>query len=321
MKIAILSPPWIALPPIGYGGTERVVFELTEGLVKKGHQVTLFATGDTKTSARLKYYYKNALGNDWNKKQSQYLALYHIHNFISLVKKEKFDIIHNHFFYLTLFFLDFINTPFLTTLHGPLYSQVKDLGRADDQNIEEKRNILLYFKNYPFVSISNHQRKGLPQLNYIKTIYNGVKVDKIKFSQKKGKYLAWLGRITPKKGVDLAIKVALKLNLPLKISGYIDPLDQQFFDEKIKPLIEKNSSTITFLGEFKDEEKKNQFLGDALLTLFPLRWHEPFGIVMIESLATGTPVVAFTQGSAPEVIKDGETGFIVNPSDDDIRGN
>ena len=310
MKIALLSPPWIAIPPVGYGGTERVVFQLAEGLVKKGHKVTLFATGDSQTSAKLAFCFKKALGNDWRIKQNPYLSLEHVYTFIKLAKKENFDIIHNHASYVPLFFLSLENFNFVTTLHGPLDQEIKKLKDKDDILIDAKRRVLSLFKNTPFVSISNHQRKGMPELNYLATVYNGVEIEKFPLGEGRGNYLVWLGRITPKKGVDIAIKVALRLQMPLKISAFIDPVEKDYFENIITPLINQ-SKLIEFIGELKNEKEKAKFLGEALATLYPIRWHEPFGIVMIESMVCGTPVIAFNKGSVGEILEEGKTGYIV----------
>jgi len=309
MKIAILSTPWIAVPPKGYGGIELVVANLTEGLVRRGHDVMLFATGDSKTSARLEYEHDQALGNDWSTKQNPYPFLAHLHKFFQIIRREKFDIIHNNAQYVPQYFLDLQNTPFLNTLHGAFYKGLV----APSGLIEDKRKTLIRFKNHPYVSISDNQRTGIPDLNYIKTVYNGVRASNFSLGEGKGGYLAWLGRITPNKGVDVAIEVAKKTGLPLKISAFVDSSDQKYFNEKIKPQITGN---IKITGPIKNQKEKNEFLGGAIATLFPIRWHEPFGLVMVESMACGTPVIAFAQGSAPEVIENGKTGFLV----DDLEG-
>lgn len=318
MKIALLAPPWIAIPPLGYGGTERVVYQLAEGLVKKGHQVTLFATGDSQTSAKLAFCFEKALGNDWRIKQNPYLSLEHIYAFIKLAKKENFDIIHNHASYVPLFFLSLQNFNFVTTLHGPLDQELKKLKDKDDFLIDAKRRVLFLFRKTPFVSISNHQRKGMRELNYIRTVYNGVEIEKFPLGEGKGNYLAWLGRVTPKKGADIAIKVALRLGMPLKISAFVDPVEKDYFESVIKPLINQ-SKLIEFIGELKDDKEKAKFLGEALVTLYPIRWHEPFGIVMVESMVCGTPVIAFNKGSVPEIVEDGKTGYIVENEEEMIE--
>lgn len=315
MKIAVLSTPWITIPPIGYGGIELVINNLVEGLVKKGHQVMLFATGDSKTSARLEYFYNKALGNDLSLKINPYIILNHLHKFFSLVKKEKFDIIHNHTQYIGMFFCDLQNTPFVHTLHGAYYKNLQ----APSGFIDSKRKVLWQFRHHPFISISNNQRLGMPELNYIATIYNGIKANEFKLGKGDGGYLAWLGRITSNKGVDIAINIAKKINLPLKIAAFLDKgADNEYFEKEIKPLIEKNKDIVEVVGEIKNPAQKTEFLGKALATLFPIRWHEPFGLVMVESMASGTPVIAFDKGSVREVVENNKTGFIVNTEEEMI---
>lgn len=315
MKIAVLSPPWIAVPPVGYGGTELVVANLVEGLVKRGHEVMLFATGDSKTSARLEYFYEKAIGNDLSLKLNPFYLLNHFHKFFKIVKQEKFDIIHNHTAYQGMFFCDLQDTPFVHTLHGGYYKDLK----APSGFVEDKRQVLWQFRHHPFISISNNQRQGMPELNYIATVYNGIKPEEFKLGNGEGGYLAWLGRITPNKGLDIAIRVAQKLKIPLKIAAFVDPgADGKYFEEQIKPLISQTKE-VEFLGEICDPEKKTDFLGKAIATLFPIRWHEPFGLVMVESMASGTPVIAFNKGSVPEVIENEKTGFIVENENEMIE--
>lgn len=312
MKIAILSTPWIAVPPKGYGGIEAVVANLTEGLVKRGHDVLLFATGDSQTCARLAYAYTQALGNNLLLKQNPYNILRHIHGFMKIVIQEKFDIIHNHNQYQSMYFLDLISTPFVHTLHGSTRQKEKVVSGY----IDDIRDTLNRFAHHAFVSISDNQRQGMPHLNYIKTVYNGIKTDEFYLGEGKGGYLAWIGRITPTKGVDTAIRVARKAGLPLKIAAFIDPGDRAYFESEIKPQLGKN---IEFLGEIRDPKEKAKFLADAIATLFPIRWHEPFGLVMVESMASGTPVIAFPFGSASEVIEDGKTGFLVKDEEEMVE--
>jgi len=309
MKIAIIAPPWIAIPPKGYGGIEAVVANLTEGLVKRGHEVLLFATGDSQTSARLAYTYPKALGNNLLLKNNPYNLLRHIHGFMKIVTQEQFDILHNHSQYQTMYFLDLISTPFVHTLHGSMYRKEKVVSG----HIDDIRDTLNRFAHHAFVSISDNQRQAMPHLNYIRTVYNGIKTDEFYLGEGKGGYLAWIGRITPTKGLDTAIRVAQKTGLPLKIAAFIDVGDKEYFEKEIKPLLGKNTE---FLGEIIDPREKAKFLADAIATLFPIRWHEPFGLVMVESIASGTPVIAFPFGSASEVIQDGKTGFLVQDEEE-----
>ncbi len=315
MKIAIISTPWIKVPPKGYGGTESVVYNLTEGLIKKNHQVTLFATGDSRTSAHLDFFYKKALGNNYYLKLNYYHSLNHIYYAISKINRDKFDIIHNHAGRVASYFLDLQKTPFVHTLHGSYNKNLSD----QYQISPSARESMYYFKHHPYVSISNRQRYDIPELNFIATIYNGINIEKFDFSLIGGLEIVWIGRITKTKGIEELIKTINLVNKKLKLSFFIDKNEEDYFNKIIKPLL--NNPLVDIYPEIKEDVKKTEFLAKGRLFLFPIQWDEPFGIVMIESMACGTPVVAFARGSVPEVVKDGETGFIVNPSDNDIRGN
>lgn len=311
MKIALISPPWIAVPPMGYGGIERVVSMITEGMVKKGHEVTLFATGDSQTSAHLDFYYKKALGNNLPLKFNPYNMLNHLYHFFSRAK-EQFDIIHNHSGMFSLFFSHFFETPFIYTLHG---SYMKNDSESMYDIAESGREMLKKFPLIPYVSISHKQREGLPALNYAKTIYNGIILSEFDFNEKGGNTLLWFGRVTPTKGLDTAIKVAQQTEKKLHAIYFLDEGDVNYFQQEIQPFCDKAFCTME--TEIKEVKGKSDFLGKGRALLFPIRWDEPFGIVMIEAMACGVPVIAYARGSVPEVIRDGETGFIVN--DDEKR--
>src|SRR3989344_964955 len=315
MKIAIINPPWITLPPYGYGGREKVVYDIVEGMVKKGHDVTLFATGDCKVSSKLDFYYPKALGNNSDIKQNPYNILNHLH--YSLKKVEgKFDLIHFHLSGITLYFASFVKTPFLFTLHGAYF---KNQEKDQFGSIESGRNGLIQFKDYPYVTISNNQREGIVELNYIKTIYNCITLSEFNFSENGSGDMVWLGRVTYTKGVDLAIEVAKKTKKQLNLACFVDLADKGYFEQKIKPQLDPQLTKV--YAEVKEKNEKSDYLGNAKVFLMPIRWNEPFGIVMIEAMACGTPVIAFANGSVPEVVKDGETGFIVNFSEENKRGN
>lgn len=304
MKIAILAPPYLPVPPIGYGGTERIVYFLAEGLVKRGHEVTLFASGDSKTSAKLVSVYPKAIGNSGEIKNKPLLPMLHYIDCFS--RADDFDLIHNHAQYYAMFLAEMVKTPVVHTIHGSF-----TMGEVP----EEKRQTLRRFKNHNFVSISNNQRQGLPELNWVHTVYNGINLAEYKFYPDAGKYLLWIGRVTEKKGPVEAIEVAKKVNIPLKMAATIDPIDKSFYEEKVKPLID--GTFIQFLGELHGEEKAKLY-GEALATLYPISWHEPFGLVMAESMATGTPVLAFNIGSVSELVQDGVTGFVVSDTSEMI---
>lgn len=298
MRIAQLAPPWLSVPPQAYGGTEIVIHSLTEGLVKKGHDVTLFASGDSHTSAKLSFVYEKALGNSgYNKTEPLHPLLHYIECFD---KAEEFDIIHNHAQYYAMFLADLVKTPVVHTIHGSY---------SPEYTPEEKIHTLERFADHNFVSISNSQRNDLPGLNYVATVYNGVDTLKFEFSEKQGDYILWIGRITSKKGPVEAIKVARELDIRLKIVAAIDPVEQDYFEKEVKPLID--GELVTYDGEVRGEGKI-EYYKNALLTIYPIHWNEPFGLVMAESMSCGTPVVAYNQGSVLEIIKDGKTGFIVD---------
>ncbi len=305
LKIAQLVPPWISVPPKKYGGTELIVSHLTEELIKRGHQVTLFASGDSITRAKLISVCPKALygvGIPWT---DAFWPL--LHTSTAFEKAKNFDIIHNHFHYFGLSFSSLVKTPVVTTYHGDFATAEKN---------PAKYQILEKFKRNYFISISNLQRKFTKvNLNFIATVYNGINLKEFKFNNKSQNYLVWLGRITEKKGIIEAIRAAKKIKLPLKIAAKIDKNylpDVKFYEEKVKPLID--GKQIQYLGEVTGSVR-NELLRNALALLNPIKWNEPFGLVMPEAMACGTPVVAFNRGSVPEIVKDGKTGFVVSQFD------
>ncbi len=304
MRIAQVAPVAESVPPKLYGGTERVVSYLTEELVRQGHDVTLFASGDSVTKARLVPACPQSLRLDPG-------CVDTIPHYLVMLEKvfreaaARFDIIHFHIDYLHFPWTRREGFPNVTTLHGRL--NVPDL-------------IPLY-KEYgpmPMVSISDAQRGPLPWLNWQGTVYHGLPKDLYSFKPDDGKYLAFLGRISPEKRVDRAIEIAKRLGMPLKIAAKVDKVDREYFQESIKPLIDNSHSFVEYIGEIGEREK-DEFLGNAYALLFPIDWPEPFGLVMIEAMACGTPVVAFRRGSVPEIIKDGVTGFVVDDVDTAVK--
>lgn len=294
MRIAQVSPLYESVPPLGYGGTERVVSYLTEELVRQGHQVTLFASGDSVTSASLVPICPRSLRLDGN--CSDRLA-HHVFMVEQVFKHaSSFDIIHFHIDYLHFPLARRHNVAHVSTLHGRL-------------DIPDLVPLFREFREMPVVSISDAQREPLPWLNWQGTVYHGLPPDLYTFRQEQGKYLAFLGRISPEKRLDRAIELANRLGMTLRIAAKVDRVDQDYFDEVIKPLL--SSPLVEFLGEIKEEEK-DDFLGNAYALLFPIEWPEPFGLVMIEAMACGTPVIAYRRGSVPEVMAQGEPGFIVD---------
>ena len=300
MKIALLAPPYLPVPPKGYGGTERIVHHLTEGLVKRGHDVTLFASGDSITKAKLASIYPTALGNSGLNKRDAIEPLLQYEFCYSRAKE--FDIIHSHGQYLSFFGARNLGTPVVFTWHGSFY---------EGEVPEEKRQTLRTFGDMPMVSISNNQRLALPELHYVATVYNSLDIPTYRYSDKPRDYLLWVGRMSPKKGALDAIAVAEKVGIRLEMAAAIDPIDRPFFEEQIKPKID--GDRVIYHGEVAHEVLVELY-GGAIATLYPISWHEPFGLVMTESMACGTPVITYDIGSSAEVVEDGKTGFVIAPS-------
>ncbi|MGB9197974.1 MAG: glycosyltransferase family 4 protein [Terriglobales bacterium] len=303
MRIAQVAPLYESVPPKLYGGTERVVSWLTEELVAMGNDVTLFASGDSLTAAHLVPVCSQAL------RLSSHCVdqLAHHVNLIQTVvqahEEKRFDLIHFH--------IDYLHFPVsrsqrllqITTLHGRL--DIPDLAPLYHQ-----------FSEMPVVSISDSQRAPLPWINWQGTVHHGLPEDTFSTHQKHDGYLAFLGRVSPEKGLDRAIEIAKQARVPLKIAAKIDRADREYFETVIEPLL--NTDLIEFVGEIGDHEK-NEFLGNALAMVFPIAWAEPFGIVMIEAMACGVPVLAYPGGSVPEIIEDGVNGFLVDNIKDAVN--
>jgi glycosyltransferase involved in cell wall biosynthesis len=293
MRIAQIAPLVESVPPILYGGTERVVSWLTEELVALGHDVTLFASGDSVTEAALEPVVPCSLRLAGIHNSTPY-------NIIMLdqvaSRQAEFDVLHFHidFFHYPLFRRLAHKT--LTTLHGR-------------QDLPEMPDIYRAFPHMPLVSISGHQRKPVPPVNWRGTVYHGLPQGMLMEGKGEGGYLAFLGRICADKGILPAIEIARAAGLPLKVAAKIDPADQKYFEEEVRPVLAA-SPHVEFVGEIGDGQK-SEFLGNAKALLFPISWPEPFGLVMIESMACGTPVIAFDSGSVPEIMEDGLTGFVV----------
>lgn len=294
MRIAQVSPLEESVPPQRYGGVELIVSHLCEGLIRRSHQVTLFASGDSQTSAELVSASPIALRLNPHLKKDPYQALQ-----LSQVleRSHQFDLIHFHTNYLTLPFGECLQTPFLHTLH---------YGYAGGSEQLYKRH-----HHQCFISISQAQRQHLPQLNYVSTVYNGIDINKYPFQPdpQQPPYLAFLGRLSPLKGTKEAIIVAKQAGWLLKMAGKVDQGDRDYFEQELVPHID--GEQIQYLGEVSNAQKVD-LLANASATLFPIAWNEPFGLVMLESMCVGTPVVALNKGSVPEVIADGQTGRVCN---------
>ncbi|MGI4815021.1 MAG: glycosyltransferase family 4 protein [Janthinobacterium lividum] len=298
MRIAQVAPLHESVPPALYGGTERVVSYLTEALVELGHDVTLFASGDSRTAARLEAVWPTALRRDPAIRDSlvpHFLLLEAVRR-----RAHEFDVIHFHLDYATFSVFSRQPTPYLVTLHGRL-------------DWPELQTVFKAFDTLPVVSISDDQRRPLPRLNWRATVHHGLPQTLLTpCTDIAPSYLAFLGRIAPEKRVDLAIRIAQRCGMRIRIAAKIDAADRDYFENEIRPLM--TLPHVDFIGEISDAEKP-AFLSGAHALLFPLDWSEPFGLVMIEAMACGTPVIAFRRGSVPEVLDEGVSGFIVDDED------
>jgi len=295
MRIAQVAPLIEAVPPKLYGGTERVVHWLTEELVAQGHDVTLFASGDSHTTGKLDAGWPKALRLDGSVRDPNALHMEMLERVRRKCDDGEFDILHFHLDYYPFSLFARQPVPFVTTLHGRL-------------DLPEHQPTFTTFAKIPVISISDAQRRPVPQANFIKTIYHGLPENLLTPQDVKPSYLAVLGRIAPEKGVDRAIKIAIRAGIPLKIAAKVDRADEEYYEAVVKPLM--SHPLVEFIGEIGDREKP-QFLSGACGLLLPIDWPEPFGLVMIEAMACGTPVIAYNRGSVPEIVDQGLTGFIV----------
>ena len=301
MRIAQVAPLEESVPPKLYGGTERVVSYLTEELVRQGHEVVLYASGDSQTNAELRSTCPQSLrlaGESRDALALQVLMLEQVRR-----EAHEFDIIHYHIDYLHFPLSRRSPTASITTLHGRL-------------DLDELRPLYDEFRDMPVVSISDSQREPLPRAAWVSTVYHGLPPELYRFTPKPDGYVAFLGRFSPEKRVDLAVEIAGKLGLKLKIAAKIEKRDHGYFEREVAHLLEKPH--VEYVGEI-DEKGKSEFLGNARALLFPIDWCEPFGLVMIESMACGTPVIAFRRGSVGEVVNDGETGFVCHDVESAVR--
>lgn len=298
MRIAQVAPLYVDTPPRGYGGTERIISTLTEALVTEGHDVTLFATGASRTNGRLVAGAPEALGFEhlYDAGAAHTAMLAQVYR-----RASEFDVIHCHVDHQALPFAANCKTPTIFTLHGAL-------------DVPYYPEALSAFRDLRYVSISDSQREPVPDLNWVATVYHGMDVRAQPFNETPSKYLLFVGRISPEKGPEHAIAIAKKARLPLKIAAKIDPKDRKYFDRTVKPLLD--DPLIEFLGPV-NERRRSELMKNALALLLPIQWREPFGMVFIESLACGTPVLTCPRGSVPEIMRDGVTGF-ARESDDEL---
>jgi glycosyltransferase involved in cell wall biosynthesis len=294
MRIAQISPLYESVPPSLYGGTERVVHYITEELISGGHEVTLFASGDSICSGKLISPTSKATRLDKNC-ADQMVSHF---TMMEMVEKESknFDIIHSHIDYLHFPLIRRSKAVYVTTIHGRL-------------DLPELQPLYSEYNDIPLISISDSQRKPVPQANWLGTVYHGLPPNLYKFNSNGGNYLSFVGRVSPEKRIDRAIEIAIKSGIPIKIAAKVDNADMEYYEAKIKNLLKH--PLVEFLGEVGDSEK-GELLGNSLGMIYPIDWPEPFGLAMIESMACGTPVIAYNNGSVSEVIDEGETGFIVN---------
>ena len=299
LRVAQVAPLYERIPPKLYGGTERVVSYITEELVRRGHEVTLFASGDSQTAARLVPGCPQALRLLGKPELGAFLQLPMLSD-VYEGAANRFDIIHSHLDYWSFPFARLIEVPSVATMHGRL-------------DIDELKPVYGRYRDMPLISISDAQRVPLSFMNWIATIHHGVPHDLLRFSSGPGKYLAFLGRISPEKRPDIGIQAARQAGIPFKIAAKVDVVDRDYFESVIKPLLAPPD--VEYIGEISESEK-SEFLGNALALLFTIDWPEPFGLAMIEAMACGTPVIARRCGSVPEVIKHGVTGYIADAVDE-----
>jgi glycosyltransferase involved in cell wall biosynthesis len=301
MRIAQISPLYESVPPHGYGGTERVVSWLTEALVGAGHELALFASADSRTRAELVPGAPRALRLDPHAHDP--IARHILMLEQAFRRADEFDVIHAHVDYLAFPFARRVRTPVLTTLHGRL-------------DLPVLQPLFREYREQRVISISDSQRRPIPFARWEATIHHGLPPDLFEFHPEPDDYLAFLGRISPEKRVDRAIEIAVRAGRRLRIAAKIDAADRAYYESEIRPLLAH--PLVEYVGELGDADK-NEFLGQAAAVLFPIDWPEPFGLIMIESLACGTPVIAWPQGSVPEVLEDGISGFLCGDIDSAVR--
>jgi glycosyltransferase involved in cell wall biosynthesis len=300
MKIAQVAPLIESVPPRLYGGTERVVSFLADELVEHGHEVSLFASGDSRTAATLVPAWPRALRLDGD---CQDAFAPHLLMLEQVAKRAReFDIIHFHISHFHFPVARRLGVPHVTTLHGRL-------------DLPELKPLYHEFRDVPVVSISDAQRAPLPDADWVATVYHGLPRQLLRPRYEPGGYLAFLGRVSPEKRLDRAIAIATACGQPLKVAAKVDPADRQYFEREIRGLL--SNPLVEFIGEIT-EDQKSEFLSGASALLFPIDWPEPFGLVMIEALACGVPVVAFRGGSVAEIIENGRTGFVVDSMEDAV---
>lgn len=302
MRIAQVAPLWERVPPPGYGGIELIVGHLTDELVRRGHQVTLFASGDSQTLARLEAVCPQALRLDRETLEPEAYAVLQYKRVLDAAGE--FDLVHFHTSYPALPYAEMLNIPVVHTLHNGF--------------TRENQQVFQHYRHQPFISISDAQQQRIRELNYVRTVHNGIDPASYPFVEEPADdppYLAFLGRMSPQKGPHHAIEIAKRSGWMLKMAGKVDPIDRAYFEAEIAPQIDNRQ--IQYHGELCHRDKV-RLLGYATATLFPITWEEPFGLVSIESMCAGTPVIAFNRGAVPEIVAHGATGFICQTVDEAV---
>ena len=303
LRIAQVAPLWFTIPPKGYGGIERIVAMLTEELMQRGHEVTLFASPGSVTSARLISVFDKSLSEANIPWSNPIWNLRNLSRAFEMAEDGKFDIVHCHLDLWGLFFQGIVQTPIIHTMHNPLYRTNADATKDDRLRLfgEEAHRTDIVF-------ISESARKNsMVEFSKGRVIYNGIDLEHFRFNKKGGEHFIWIARMNKHKGVENAIAVCERLNIKLLLAGRIDPTQQEYFEKVIKPHINKK---IQYVGELKDNELSD-FYGNAKALLYPIEWEEPFGLVVAEAMACGTPVIAYKRGSMEELVKNGESGFVI----------
>ena len=306
MKIAVAVPFEERVPPVKYGGTELVAYNLVENLVKMGHDVTLLASGDSETSAKLHPIFKRSLRSMEEMKDMKMRDSYKfmgVGEVVSFLAQENFDIIHNHIGWRLLSFEGALPCPVVTTLHGPL-------------DVPYQQEVYKKYQNSRYISISLNQRKPLPELNFVGNVYNGIEVEKFQFEEKPKDYFAFLARMSPEKGPVQAIQIAKKAGVKLIMAAKVDAVDAEYFKKEVEPLIDEDQ--IRFIGEVGHDEKVT-LLKNSKGLIAPIQWEEPFGLFFVEAMVCGAPVIAMRRGSVPELVIDKNTGFICDNVDEAVE--
>lgn len=302
MRIGILAPVTWRTPPRKYGPWEQVCANLADGLAERGHDVYLFATGDSDTRAQLVSVCPAPLGENPDMPARSW-ELIHIGHALQQADELELDVLHNHMNYLPLPFAKLARTPLVTTMHGAAMLE------------EDSREVYRKFADMPYISISHAERDGCPELNYIANVYNGIRLEQFDLAEQEGKHLLFIGRVCPEKGADFAVELARRTGYPLVMAGPVPDNAKDFFESRIRPWID--GKHIQFVGEVGPVER-NRLMGEALALLHLIRVPEPFGLVMAEAMACGTPVLGIGLGSVPEVVEHGVTGFVVKDVDEAV---